>query len=330
MAKGFDCATKLNATSAANLRAAGYEYAARYLGNSWKSFDASEAAAIIGAGLKLISIFEKNSTYPSYFTNAQGVADANEAMQLAKAAGQPEGTAIYFTVDYNAGPHQMALICDYLDGINKTIKGYDVGLYGHYGVMNAARGRAKYLWQTYAWSGGQTATGINMKQCKNGVVDAGVQIDQNDIYTTVGAWNEQSVSTAHESNTGFIMVVKAIGEGDIRSEPSHTAGFIRNTKDGELFNVVEIKNDWHRVAISNTEFGWIDGNNGQNLYWVDNPALKQTQPKPVKGRNTVVVQSGETVSGIAKREGVTIQQIKLLNGLNNNYLIKAGQNLRIR
>ena len=66
----------------------------------------------------------------------------------------------------------------------------------------------------------------------------------------------------------FLMFVRAIGIGDIRDAPSHNAGFIRNTKDGEPFNVIRIENDWHLVALSDTQTGWIDGNNGQNLFWV--------------------------------------------------------------
>lgn len=72
-----------------------------------------------------------------------------------------------------------------------------------------------------------------------------------------------------------LMVVKAIGAADIRDLPDHASGFIRNTTDGEILNVWEIKNDWHRVAAypEKNVFGWIDGNNGKNLYWLDNPAL---------------------------------------------------------
>ena len=126
---------------------------------------------------------------------------------------------------------------------------------------------------------------------------------------------------------GFIMVVKAIGEGDIRDAPSHDAGFIRNTKDGELFNVISIQNDWHQVAVTDSQVGWIDGNNGQNLYWVDNPALKGAA---APASQYYVVKSGDTLGKIAKANGVTIAQIQSLNGIKDVNKIYVGQKLRLK
>lgn len=75
-------------------------------------------------------------------------------------------------------------------------------------------------------------------------------------------------------NNTVIMKVRAIGAGDIRRAPDHNAGFVRNTVDGEVFDVYGIENDWHAVGQDN----WIDGNGGKNLHWIDNPNLKQSKP----------------------------------------------------
>lgn len=198
MTKGFDCATKLTKTAAVLLKKEGFDYVGRYLGNSWKTFDKAEVEAIKAAGLKLVSIFEKNSTKLSYFTKSQGIADAEEAMKLAKDVGQPVGTAIYFTVDYNAQPSHMDDIKVYLQGVTETIKDYKVGLYGSHTVMMSVKGLVDYYWQTYAWSNGEIADHIHMHQHENGVMVAGVQLDRNDIKKIPGAWDEAVVEPVNK------------------------------------------------------------------------------------------------------------------------------------
>ncbi|WP_052137849.1 glycoside hydrolase domain-containing protein [Heyndrickxia ginsengihumi] len=210
MSKGFDCATKLTTVTAKLLKAAGFDYVARYLGNSWKTFDAAEAKAIHDAGLNLISIFEKNSTYVGYFTKSQGIADAKEAEQYAKAAGQPTGTAIYFTVDYNAQSSHMGAIKDYLAGVKETIKDYKIGLYGSYSVINAMKDMVDYHWQTYAWSGGKVADFIHMHQYENGVSVSGISLDRNDIKKDPGHWGKVATVKASSTKT----VVKKVSVPD--------------------------------------------------------------------------------------------------------------------
>lgn len=72
----------------------------------------------------------------------------------------------------------------------------------------------------------------------------------------------------------FLMTVRVECETDVRSDPSHSAGFIRNAHKGEIFNVIRLENDFHLVALDDKTQGWIDGNKGKNLYWLDNPKLK--------------------------------------------------------
>src|SRR5690242_5517666 len=91
---GVDCATRLNAALAVSLKSKGIQYVGRYLGNSWKSMDKTEADAIMAAGLQIVSIWETNPTHAAYFTKDQGVLDAKEASSYAKAISQTEGSAI--------------------------------------------------------------------------------------------------------------------------------------------------------------------------------------------------------------------------------------------
>jgi Domain of unknown function (DUF1906) len=60
----------------------------------------AESDAIIGAGLNIISIFQNGNDDPETFIDpSRGKLDANQAIKLAQANGQPAGSAIYFAVD---------------------------------------------------------------------------------------------------------------------------------------------------------------------------------------------------------------------------------------
>jgi LysM repeat protein len=213
---GFDCATKLTAASAKALKALGFDYVVRYLGDSWKTFDKVEAKAIQDAKLNLISVYEENSTFLGYFNRAQGIEDAKEAYKYAKAIGQPSGSAIYFTVDYDAQASHMGAILAYLDGVKDALKDYKVGLYGSYDVMNAVKGKVDFYWQTYAWSDGKVADHIHMHQYQNNVTVGGVALDRNDIKKDPGHWVEvkaapktKPATVKKESNDDYLYIVKS-------------------------------------------------------------------------------------------------------------------------
>jgi hypothetical protein len=166
----IDCATKLTSVYADVLVKNGVTHVGRYLPTTdWKGLSLVEVEVIKEAGLKLISIYEKGSTKASYFTKEQGVEDANHAYQLAKSLNQPEGTAIYFTVDYDAQTKDFAGILNYFQGVKDTLQSYKVGVYGKFEtiVLIQTKKLADYFWQTYAWSNGQRAKNLHLFQYKN-------------------------------------------------------------------------------------------------------------------------------------------------------------------
>lgn len=122
-----------------------------------------------------------------------------------------------------------------------------------------------------------------------------------------------------------IMVVKVLQSSDVRSEPSHTSGYIGNVEPNQMYNVWQRQGDWHYIILDATKdiCGWVDGNSGKNLYWLDNPALTAAQPV----YHTVV--SGDTVSKLAAVNGTTVSQIAAWNNINPN-LIYVGQKLRVK
>ncbi|KLU66288.1 hypothetical protein DEAC_c16870 [Desulfosporosinus acididurans] len=189
---GIDCSTKITAPNAIVLKTAGVLAVGRYLGRGlWNGLTLDEVSAIHDAGLLLWLILELSPTEESYFTFAKGISDAQYALAEAQALGAPKGCAIYFAVDYDAQPGDMAAIKEYFHGVQTVLTGkFLVGAYGSYAVMNALKG-ADYppdcYFQTYAWSYGKQAPN-HIYQYSNEVHVAGVAVDQDYVNDDAGLW----------------------------------------------------------------------------------------------------------------------------------------------
>ncbi|WP_018752656.1 DUF1906 domain-containing protein [Paenibacillus sanguinis] len=193
MTKGIDCAIPITTTGAKKLAAAGYKFAARYLVPprlKWKRLNRAEAEAITAAGMQIISVFETTASRPAGGASA-GTVDGLEAYQEALLIKQPKGTAIYFAVDYDASSKDYDKIEAYLRETAKQIKGYRVGVYGSYTVIEemAKRRAAEHFWQTYAWSRGKKSDQADVYQYKNGQQFEGMTVDYNLSYGNEGWWN---------------------------------------------------------------------------------------------------------------------------------------------
>ncbi|PKG23954.1 glycoside hydrolase domain-containing protein [Niallia nealsonii] len=325
MAKGFDCATKLTAKTAKALKALGFEYVARYLGNSWKSFDKAEAAAIQAAGLKLISIHQKSANYSAYFTEAQGISDAKEAMKNAAAVDQPKGTAIYFAVDFSSQAKDVKNIVKYFKAVKKTLSGYKLGVYGSYNTITAVKGLADYYWQTYAWSGGKVADFIHMHQFKNDVLAGGIKIDHNDVKKVPGHWTEEKAvsapktavkATTKVSTYDVVKTVNAyVNAADAKAKKS---------KKGTVAKGV--------YYVFNESKGMVNVTNKKGVpgSWI-NPAENKKSAAKSATIKYHVVEKNETVTSIAKDAKTTVAAIKKLNpSIENIDLIFPNQKIRIK
>jgi LysM repeat protein len=321
----IDCASILNVTSCAKLVHNGITHVGRYLPTvSWKGLTASEVSAIRASGLNLVSIYEAGANKATYFSRDQGVSDANKANQLAKSIGQPGGTAIYFTVDFDAQTKDFANILNYFQGLKDTLQSYKIGCYGKFAIINLikSKGLADYFWQTYAWSSGQHASGLHLMQYKNDVSQYGlgfnVDLDQVENGDCGGWTNTPSQHPPAQNTASFVMTVKVLNQTDIRDQPSHTSGYIKDALPNEIYNVIQVSNDWHQVAVNNQVKGWIDGNNGHNV--LDLTKATPAKTKPYK------IQSGQSLTKIANIFNTTLQNLLALNpNITNPNKIYAGQ-----
>ena len=168
------------------IKAAGYGFACRYLSSSTgKALTASELADLHNNGLTVVVVFEDTANQ-SLNGHAQGIADAQEALNQANALGIPNDRPIYFAVDFDATAAQQAAIDAYLQGAATIIGANRVGVYGGFNVVSrcAANGTAKWFWQTLAWSGGQQFSGNHIYQNGQSAFGGGADVDvsmQNDF-----------------------------------------------------------------------------------------------------------------------------------------------------
>lgn len=188
--KGVDCCTVLTTTTAAKIKAAGYEFVMRYIGKSSfaKNIKPAELAAIKAAGLMCGFVFETTAGRALSGAGA-GATDGAIAKAAADSLGLSESVAIIFAVDTDTSDFDT--VEAYGKAFAAALGGRPCGVYGSYKVVEAmkARGACQHFWQTYAWSYGKLSSSAHVYQYKNGQTVGGVSVDLNYAYTTNGFYN---------------------------------------------------------------------------------------------------------------------------------------------
>jgi hypothetical protein len=128
------------------LKAEGFRFAVRYYTRKDRNRTLTllEAQTLVKGGFQLGVVFEDGfpsnpAEQPAFFTHDRGVGDGRAAHDRAlNKIGQPANTPIYFGVDFDASPHDLATgIKRYFEGVreallaanNGTLK-YQIGVYG--------------------------------------------------------------------------------------------------------------------------------------------------------------------------------------------------------
>lgn len=140
-AKACDCSTVLNKQQALDIKNAGYQVVGRYLtgtaNRKRKFITFEEIKNLESAGLRVFPIYQDGGYKVQYFQNVkQGIEDAHTAITAAKRIGAPDGTTIYFAVDFDCYDYQMkSFIVPYFKKLNLVFdsetnnKKYKVGIY---------------------------------------------------------------------------------------------------------------------------------------------------------------------------------------------------------
>ena len=151
-----DTASRLDVAKAKSLRTQGVKTVFRYYSHlppslPGKDLQPEEAKIIFGEGLSIGSVFQHYNNCFRTFENNWGKEDAEQALRMAEAAGQPEGSAIYFGVDADWPYSAMRdPIIKYFEDVKRAFEGANiaVGIYSNGCICNAVRekGLAQYFW----------------------------------------------------------------------------------------------------------------------------------------------------------------------------------------
>lgn len=154
--------TNLNVSDqTACLKTLGIDFVFRYYSTTTaqpqKRLTGNEAEAISAAGLQIGVVYEDNPTSASYFSQSRGHQDGVNAYHSARNLLQPAGSCIYFAVDYDASPADIAgSILDYFNAVNQGMKdaggginNYAIGVYGSGAVCDFIKTQCAFV--TFSW-----------------------------------------------------------------------------------------------------------------------------------------------------------------------------------
>jgi len=299
----------------AAIKAAGKAFAVRYLypdGQGGKGLDPSELGDLQAHGIEVPVVFESYASRAKE-GRAAGSADAKTAQTALEALGLPTGMPIYFAVDYDAPESDQGAIDEYLRGCADAIGVERVGVYAGYWVVKrcSENGTAKWLWQTYAWSGGNWFPGNHIEQYKNGVeLNGAVDFNRSkqDNYGQPSKFGgAKPVSPAAPTPAPAGSSTYTVARGDTLSGIGSKLGV-----------------DWHTLASINGLGSPYTIYPGQVLRVNGGSA-----PAPAAPGGSYTVASGDTLSGIAAKFGTSWQTLQSLNGLADPNKIYAGQVLKV-
>ena len=180
-----------------------------------------EPSILIRNGLSIVSLYQYRNNLPEKFSKgledtgsakAEVAADVKAALDQAKLVGQPEGSAIYFGVDFNVNRASVEPVLEYFRAIGRTVGShYAIGVYGN-GFVNRTLREEKlvaYNWISASRSHEETVAFYNSGQWHlfqnqvdrrwfgpPGKCSMGLDVDtniQNPTVSSIGAWGAGEV-----------------------------------------------------------------------------------------------------------------------------------------
>jgi len=182
-----------------------------------------EPTILIRSGLSIVSLYQYRNNLPEKFlkgledtgsAKAEVTTDATAALDQAKLVGQPEGSAIYFGVDFNVNRATVEPVLEYFRAIGRTVGNhYAIGVYGN-GFVNRTLRQEKlvaYNWISASRSHEETVDFYNSGQWHlfqnqvdrrwfgpPGKCSTGLDVDtnmQNPRVPSIGAWGAGELDT---------------------------------------------------------------------------------------------------------------------------------------
>lgn len=242
---GCDVSQILSEEDAKILKNNGYDIVGRYISGEFAT-SVEELTNILNAGLNVFPIYETGSYQTSYFSAEQGTSDAIAAVEACRSFGIPEGTTIYFTVDYDMEGYQItSLVLPYFEAIynkfNNAQLNYNIGIYGSRNVCSQVinAGYAQLAFVDGASTGYSGNMGFEMpkqwafNQIKEGVNIKGIQVDNDKV---------SGLDSGFNSLNGGKVINKVLLTGAENNNLTNTeVKNISNTLYAILENIINIK-----------------------------------------------------------------------------------------
>jgi hypothetical protein len=267
-----DTAQRLDASKARALHAHGVRTVFRYYSHlppslPGKDLRSEEAKIILGEGLSLAAVFQHFNNCFRTFENKWGRDDAEQALRMAQALGQPASSAIYFGVDAD-WPYQAMRdpILRYFDDVKRAFEGSGiaVGVYSNGCICNAVRekGLADYFWlsgstghsgtqafyNTGHWTLFQNALDITPSEV-GFAIDADIANPETNGY--FGQWNDRGARTAAHSAQESISLFAARrflkANTEVIQDLNPGAASLASLRKDQNVRVMDVSGDWTRV-----------------------------------------------------------------------------------
>jgi Rv2525c-like, glycoside hydrolase-like domain len=189
-----------------------------------------EPTLLIRSGLSIVSLYQYRNNVPAKFVNglddtgsakAEVAADAKAALKQAMLVGQPEGSAIYFGIDFNLTANRdiVDAVVAYFRVINQTVgRRYAIGVYGNGFVNRILHGEklVSYNWLSASrsheesvdfYNGGRWNLFQNQVDLRwfgaAGKCSIGLDVDtnlQNPRVSDIGAWGAGDINQSRNQN----------------------------------------------------------------------------------------------------------------------------------
>ncbi len=300
-------------------------YNHRNVSHPTKCLTPDELRALHAAGLSVAVVFEQRAGAPlgradhshiEDFGEANGVRDAQRALELAGQLGQPEGSAIYFAVDHDFDqPSQLAQIAQYFEKAKETLAGrYRVGVYGSgvVGRLLKDRGLVDLIWLAGArrWSGTQDALTagrytIFQKHLEQTSDFGRFGYDGNILNPDLSEFGQFGEVSERPTETGAVGRFRVIAERalNLRSGPGLDFDIKRSVSSGTIVTGVGREGRWMKVDLDGD--GEVDGYMSERLL---EPVSLEHDPAPppsdpATGVRPIDVAREEMEMGVAEIPG---------------------------
>lgn len=312
MAKGLDYSWAR--PGGALIKRAGYQFVVRYIpypGNGGKGLEKPELDDLRNNGIAVAIVFESRAARALDGREA-GRQDARESQKQIERIGLDRDMPVYFAVDFDANAAQQPAIDEYLRGAADVLGIGRVGVYAGYHVIKRVveNKTATYLWQTYAWSGGNVHPAIHLYQYLNGQHLNGA-VDFNDSKKAdFGQENSAPVAPS--------------------PSPAPVGGDYYVVAKGDTLSGIGQKTgkDWHMLADLNNIVAPYVIYPGQILR-LGGVAQKPPVITPPSTGGSYTVKAGDTLSSIASKHGTTWQELQRINGIPDANKIYPGQVIKL-